>query len=176
MASSTGDSGEESVTLQPESKTIRVDSKQPTPTPKDIALVTSPAKSKIDIEVFKASLGFDAAEIKRRYLAERDKRLRPDGNAQYREVKHDFGHYLEDPYTPRVGRAPIECSIDFLVLGGGFGGLLLGARLVEAGITNIKIIDKAGDFGGTWYWNRYPGAACDIGTFISYHLDGEECS
>jgi cyclohexanone monooxygenase len=153
----------EGVTLQPESKTIRIDSKQPTPAPEDIAPVTSPAKPKIDIEAFKASLGFDATEIKKRYLAERDKRLRPDGNAQYREAKHDFAHYLEDPYTPRIERAPIECSIDFLVLGGGFGGLLLGARLVEARITNIRIIDKAGDFGGTWYWNRYPGAACDIG-------------
>lgn len=176
MASPTNTAPAESTTLQPESKTIRVDSKLPTPEPESIesiAPVTSPTKSKIDIEAFRASLGFDAAEIKKRYLAERDKRLRPDGNAQYREVKHDFGHYLEDPYTPRIERDPIKCEIDFLVLGGGFGGLLLGARLVEAGITNIRIIDKAGDFGGTWYWNRYPGAACDIGAFTGNFED--EC-
>jgi hypothetical protein len=110
-----------------------------------------------------ADLKFDPEEIKKRYAEERDKRLREDGNSQYKQFKGQFGHYLTDPYVPRVERDPIEADIDFMVLGGGFGGLCLASRLVEAGITNIKIIDKAGDFGGTWYWNRYPGAACDIG-------------
>lgn len=166
MAHQTAPGKHETITLQPEAKDIRVDSFQPTPEPElaDIAPVPSQIKSKIDIEAFKASLGFDPAEIKKRYLAERDKRLRPDGNNQYREVKYDFAHYLEDPYMPRVPRDPIGCSIDFLVLGGGYGGLLLGARLVQASVTNFRIIDKAGDFGGTWYWNRYPGAACDVGS------------
>jgi len=158
-----------SITLQPEGKTIRVGSSQPSPEPEVIAQVTSPTISKLDLEQYKASLGFDPVEIKKRYLAERDKRLRPDGNDQYRQVKYDFKHYLEDPYTPRIERDLIECDIDFLVLGGGFGGLLLGARLIEAGIKNIHIIDKAGDFGGTWYWNRYPGAACDIGRICFRH-------
>lgn len=119
---------------------------------------------KIDIEEYKKGLSFDPAEIKRRYLEERDKRLRKDGNQQYREVKHDFKHYLEDPYTPFVARDPLDITTEFLVLGGGYGGLLIAARLVEQGVTDLKILDKAGDFGGTWYWNRYPGAACDIGT------------
>jgi len=110
-----------------------------------------------------ADLKFDPETIKKRYEKERDKRLREDGNAQYKQFKGQFGHYLTDPYVPRVERDPIEAEIDFMVLGGGFGGRCLAARLMEAGITNIKIIDKAGDFGGTWYWNRYPGAACDIG-------------
>ena len=53
-----------------------------------------------------------------------------------------------------------------VVIGGGFGGLLAGARLREAGVKDIRVIEKGGDFGGTWYWNRYPGAACDIESYI----------
>lgn len=117
-----------------------------------------------------ADLKFDPSEIKKRYEQERDKRLREDGNSQYKQFNGQFGHYLTDPYVPRVERDPIEAEIDFMVLGGGFGGLCLAARLMEAGITNIKIIDKAGDFGGTWYWNRYPGAACDIGKRSTGHF------
>ncbi|KAF2431374.1 cyclohexanone monooxygenase [Tothia fuscella] len=113
-------------------------------------------------------LPFDIPELKIKYLAERDKRLaaRPEGNEQYQQFKGMFAHYLTDPYIPRVERGPIDTEIDFLVLGAGFGGLCLAARLMEAGITNMRIMDKAGDFGGTWYWNRYPGAACDVESYI----------
>ena len=52
------------------------------------------------------------------------------------------------------------------MIGGGFGGLLAGARLREAGIDDVRIIEKGGDFGGTWYWNRYPGAMCDVESYI----------
>ena len=52
------------------------------------------------------------------------------------------------------------------MIGGGFGGLLAGARLRERGVENIRIIEKGGDFGGTWYWNRYPGLACDVESYI----------
>jgi putative NAD(P)-binding protein len=110
-----------------------------------------------------STLAFDPEKIKEKYLAERDKRLRKDGNDQYKQFKGQFEHYLTDPYTPQIERAPFDVKTDFLVLGGGFGGLSIAAELIKAGIKNIKIIDKAGDFGGTWYWNRYPGAACDIG-------------
>jgi cyclohexanone monooxygenase len=107
----------------------------------------------------------DIATLKKRYLEERDKRLnaRPEGNAQYKEFKGIFEKYLKDPYTPRVEREPLDIEIDFLVLGGGYGGQCVAAELIKAGITNIRLIEKAGDFGGTWYWNRYPGAACDVG-------------
>ena len=44
--------------------------------------------------------------------------------------------------------------------------MLAAVRLQEAGITNFRIIEKAGDFGGTWYWNRYPGAQCDIEGYL----------
>jgi hypothetical protein len=115
-------------------------------------------------EELAATLPFDPTKITERYLAERDKRLRKDGNAQYKQFKGEFQHYLTDPYTTRIEREPLEIEIDFLVLGGGFGGLCLAAELTKAGIDDFRIIDKAGDFGGTWYWNRYPGAACDVGT------------
>jgi NADPH-dependent 2,4-dienoyl-CoA reductase/sulfur reductase-like enzyme len=114
-------------------------------------------------EKLTASLSFDTAKIKEKYLAERDKRLRADGNAQYKQFLGQFQHYLTDPYTPRIERDPLDIEIDFLVLGGGFGGLSIAAELMKAGVKDIRVIDKAGDFGGTWYWNRYPGAACDIG-------------
>ena len=114
-----------------------------------------------------ADLGFDPAALKARYRAERDKRLRDDANEQYVEIKGKFAHYLEDPYVePGFAREPLSDEVDVVVIGGGFGGLLAGARLREAGIENIRMIEKGGDFGGTWYWNRYPGAACDIESYI----------
>ncbi|MDP1987226.1 NAD(P)/FAD-dependent oxidoreductase, partial [Phenylobacterium sp.] len=101
-----------------------------------------------------------------KYIAERDKRLRPDGNDQYLELKGQLSHYLEDPYTPRVERDPRTDHVTFAFIGGGFAGLVTGARLVEAGVNDVRIIEKGGDFGGTWYWNRYPGAQCDTASMI----------
>ncbi len=113
-----------------------------------------------------AELGFDPASLKAKYRAERDKRLRKDGNEQYVEISGQYAHYLEDPYVARVERAPMFDNIEVVVVGGGFGGLLAGARLKQAGIEDVHIIEKGGDFGGTWYWNRYPGAACDIESYV----------
>jgi len=119
------------------------------------------------IEPAKEALGFDPAALKAKYISERDKRLRQDGNNQYVEMKGEFAHYLEDPYVaPGFARAPLTDEVEVVVIGGGFGGLLAGARLREAGVTDIRLIEKGGDFGGTWYWNRYPGAACDIESYI----------
>ncbi|HZZ67979.1 MAG TPA: NAD(P)/FAD-dependent oxidoreductase [Phenylobacterium sp.] len=112
-------------------------------------------------------LGFDPDALRAKYRAERDKRLRADGNAQYREIAGDFARYLEDPYVkPGFDRAPLSDEVEVVVVGGGFGGLLAGARLREAGIEDVRLIEKGGDFGGTWYWNRYPGAACDVESYI----------
>jgi cation diffusion facilitator CzcD-associated flavoprotein CzcO len=109
----------------------------------------------------------DKEALKQKYLEERDKRLRPDGNAQYiRLAGTKFGHYLDDPYTPVVERDPVTDHVTFAFIGGGFAGLVTGARLKEAGVDDVRIIDKAGDFGGTWYWNRYPGAQCDTASFV----------
>ncbi|MBP7701199.1 MAG: NAD(P)/FAD-dependent oxidoreductase [Phenylobacterium sp.] len=112
-------------------------------------------------------LGFDPAKLREKYRAERDKRLRADGNAQYVEVAGDFARYLDDPYVePGFTRAALTDEVEVVVIGGGFGGLLTGARLREAGVKDIRIIEKGGDFGGTWYWNRYPGAACDVESYV----------
>ncbi|MBT9527580.1 MAG: NAD(P)/FAD-dependent oxidoreductase [Rhizobacter sp.] len=109
----------------------------------------------------------DIAALRERYRIERDKRLREDGNEQYVEVQGDFSHYAEDPYVaPGFTRAPLADEVEVVVIGGGFGGLLAGARLREAGVQSLRMIEAAGDFGGTWYWNRYPGAACDIEAYV----------
>ncbi|MGK2873430.1 MAG: flavin-containing monooxygenase [Alphaproteobacteria bacterium] len=111
-------------------------------------------------------IAFDPEALLAKYRAERDKRIRPDGNEQYQEPKGDFSHFLEDPYVESFTREPLFDEVEVAVIGGGFGGLLAGARLREAGVKSIRMIEKGGDFGGTWYWNRYPGAACDVEAYI----------
>jgi cyclohexanone monooxygenase len=108
----------------------------------------------------------DKEALVARYRAERDKRLRPDGNAQYLRLEGQLSHYLDDPYTPFTPRAPKTDHVTFAFVGGGFAGLVTGARLVEAGIGDVRIVEKGGDFGGTWYWNRYPGAQCDTASMV----------
>jgi cyclohexanone monooxygenase len=112
-------------------------------------------------------INFDPDALRERYRDERDKRLRADGNQQYQEPVGDFSRYIDDPYVvPGFAREPLGDEVDAVIVGGGIGGLLAGARLREVGLDRIRIIDKAGDFGGTWYWNRYPGAQCDIESYI----------
>ena len=109
----------------------------------------------------------DLEAIRHRYAAERDKRIREDGNDQYIEIAGDLSHYVDDPYVePGFQREPIDKAVDALIIGGGFGGLLAGARLRQGGVKDICIVEKGGDFGGTWYWNRYPGAQCDVESYI----------
>jgi cation diffusion facilitator CzcD-associated flavoprotein CzcO len=112
-------------------------------------------------------LGFDPDALRAKYRAERDRRIRPEGNAQYRPAEGEFGYYAEDPYAdPNFTREPLHDKVDAIILGGGLGGLLAAARLRQAGVESIRVIEKAGDFGGTWYWNRYPGIHCDIESYI----------
>jgi cyclohexanone monooxygenase len=108
----------------------------------------------------------DKDALRRKYLQERDKRLRADGNEQYRQLKGPLAHYLADPYTPREPRAPCTDHVTFAFIGGGFAGLVTGARLIEADVRDVRIVEKGGDFGGTWYWNRYPGAQCDTASMV----------
>ena len=97
-----------------------------------------------------AELGFDPAELRRKYTEERNKRLRADANNQYQEITGKFAHYNDDPYVePGFTRPALQEELDVVIVGGGFGGLLSAARLQKVGITNIRIIEKAGDFGGT---------------------------
>ena len=80
-------------------------------------------------------LGFDPEALRAKYRSERDKRLRADANEQYVEIKGEFAHYLDDPYVePGFTRAPLADEVEVVVIGGGFGGLLAGARLREAGV------------------------------------------
>ena len=112
------------------------------------------------------STAVDKEALKRKYAEERAKRLRPDGNDQYLRLEGTLAHYLDDPYTPVVEREPVTDHVTFAFIGGGFAGLVTGARVKEAGIDDVRIIEKGGDFGGTWYWNRYPGAQCDTASFV----------
>ena len=110
---------------------------------------------------------FDPAALRAKYREERDKRLRPDGTAQYVEPKGRFARFADDPYVaPGFTRAPLHDDVDVALIGGGFGGLLAGARLRELGVQSVRIVEKGGDVGGTWYWNRYPGVACDIESYV----------
>ena len=108
----------------------------------------------------------DKDALRSKYLEERDKRLRSDGNEQYVELTGQFAKYLEDPYVEPAERESLHDDVTFAFIGGGFAGLLAGAKMRQAGIDDIRIIEKGGDFGGTWYWNRYPGAQCDTASFV----------
>jgi len=120
---------------------------------------------------FKTSFDFDPDKLAERYRLERDKRLQRERTEEYLEVEGDLA---EDPYIDApIVRDPIHEEIDVAIIGGGFGGMLAAGRLREAGVDNFRIIEKAGDFGGTWYWNRYPGAACDIEAYIYMPLCDE---
>src|SRR5215469_2070254 len=111
-------------------------------------------------------IDFDPDALKRKYLSERDKRLRADGIDQFIEVKAEFSHYVDDPYVePGFTRASVFDEVEVTIIGGGFGGLMMGAKLREAGYESIRVVESAGDFGGTWYWNRYPGAMCDVESY-----------
>jgi cation diffusion facilitator CzcD-associated flavoprotein CzcO len=109
-----------------------------------------------------AEVGIDPVALRARYRQERDKRLRPDALGQYRQAVGEFAHYRTDPFAdPEFTREPLSDEVEVVVIGGGLGGLLAGARMREAGVEDLRIIERGADFGGVWYWNRYPGVACD---------------
>ncbi len=106
------------------------------------------------------------SDLRSKYRLERDKRLRSDGNAQYIEPTGRFAHFLDDPYVPKVEREPLTDDVTFAFIGGGFAGLVTSARVKQAGIDDVRIIEGGGDVGGAWYWNRYPGAMCDTAAMV----------
>ncbi len=115
------------------------------------------------------ALGFDPQQLSERYRHERDRRVRDDAESQFVEVTNDSpfaNKYLaEDPYSEPLERDPINDEREVIIIGGGWVGMMTAARLIQAGITDVRIIESAADFGGTWYWNRYPGAQCDIESY-----------
>ncbi len=102
-----------------------------------------------------------------RYQQERDRRLRQDGDDQYVETAGKFAHFAEvDTFAESViERDPIKRHYEVAIIGGGFAGLFAASRLRASGIDDISIIEAGSDFGGTWYWNRYPGCRCDIDAY-----------
>ena len=114
-----------------------------------------------------AGLTFDVAALRQRYADERARRIRPDGIAQYVEIAGEFARFGEDPWVDGTfTREPLTDEVDVAIIGAGFGGLLTGARLRELGVDSVRLIDRAADVGGTWYWNRYPGIACDVESYV----------
>src|SRR5687767_602403 len=107
----------------------------------------------------------DLEVLHKKYLLERDKRLRAEGASQYVPMDN-FEQYLRDPFTPYTEREPVSRTTTVAILGGGFSGLIAGGLLRRLGDIDLTIIEDGGDFGGTWYWNRYPGARCDVESYI----------
>lgn len=114
------------------------------------------------------------AQIKARYEEERKKRLRADGNAQFIQTAESarYAHFADDPWVEWATVQPLQAKFpdersDMLIIGAGWGGIQNAVRMIEAGIPveDIRIVDPAGGFGGTWYWNRYPGLMCDIESY-----------
>lgn len=116
----------------------------------------------------------DAPSVEKRYVEERARRLLDEGDAQFIDISRSdrFKHFQEDPW---VDTATVKDARDMfpdnrctlLILGAGFGGLVYAVRMVQAGIRpeDIRVVDSAGGWGGTWYWNRYPGLKCDIESY-----------
>ncbi|MCR9259132.1 MAG: NAD(P)/FAD-dependent oxidoreductase [Pseudomonadaceae bacterium] len=105
---------------------------------------------------------FDAEE-QAKYKAFKEARA---GAADYMEMEGEFSRYLQDVYSAEpVEREALNDECEILVVGAGFAGLLLWYKLREAGFTDVRFCEKGGDVGGTWYWNRYPGIACDVESY-----------
>lgn len=114
------------------------------------------------------------ASLEARYEEERQKRLRSDGNAQFIELANSaqYERFANDPWVDPAAVQALQAKFpnkrsEILIICAGWGGIQIAVRMIEAGIpaTDIRIIDPAGGFGGTWYWNRYPGLMCDIESY-----------
>jgi cation diffusion facilitator CzcD-associated flavoprotein CzcO len=104
----------------------------------------------------------DIPAARKRYAQERDKRLQTDGQRQYVRPIGDFADVYEcDPHMPVVPRAALSEDLEVAIVGSGWTGILAAYHLKNAGVAGLRHIDHAGDFGGVWYWNRYPGLQCD---------------
>ncbi len=109
----------------------------------------------------------DAEEIRRQYERERSRRLKQQGTDQYNFTEGELAHFADDPYAAELApRQPLTEELDVLIIGAGFGGIEAGATFRKNGIDNFRMLDVASDFGGTWYWNRYPGLRCDVESYI----------
>jgi cation diffusion facilitator CzcD-associated flavoprotein CzcO len=104
----------------------------------------------------------DIPALTEKYRQERDKRIREMGSEQYIESTDDFSATYEvDPYLPMEQRDPVTGQTDVVILGAGYSGIAAAIQLKKAGVEDFYTVDHAGDFGGVWYWNRFPGLQCD---------------
>ncbi|KAI1115877.1 putative cyclohexanone monooxygenase [Nemania sp. NC0429] len=108
----------------------------------------------------------DVEGITKRYQAERQKRIRKDGVAQFKQAAASFSRFKADPYAPPVHREPITSEVKVLIVGAGIGGIVAAVKLLDQGVDDFVMIDKASRFGGTWAWNQFPGAACDVESYL----------
>jgi len=110
----------------------------------------------------------ELVRLREKYAAEREKRLRDQGDRQYIETVGEMAEYAEhDPHAESDGaRDPITKDFEVVVIGGGFGGIFSATTLIDEGIDDVCVIEAGSDFGGTWYWNRYPGCRCDIESYV----------
>ena len=118
-------------------------------------------------EIPPAPSKFDPDAVHAKYQEERSRRMLAD-RTHLVDFEHDgrFAEYLKDPFTAYTRRDPVSDDVDVVVIGGGLAGVIMGVQLRKVGIRRIRFIDKAGGFGGTWYWNRYPGLMCDVESYI----------
>ncbi|KAI0020970.1 FAD/NAD(P)-binding domain-containing protein [Xylariomycetidae sp. FL0641] len=120
----------------------------------------------------------DITEITQKYAAEAQKRVRPDGLAQYTTLSNSdserLRHLVDDIWADHAAldAAPSPLGPDtqpkFLIAGAGIGGIISAVRLIQQGFraSQIRLVETAGGVGGTWYWNRYPGLHCDVEAYI----------
>jgi heterodisulfide reductase subunit A-like polyferredoxin len=105
-----------------------------------------------------AQLGFDPDAIEEKYRQEKEKRTRKDGATQYQQLEGAFEHLKLDAYADKTfHRSPIQSSVGALIVGGGYAGVLAAVRMLQKGFEDVLIVEKGASFGGTWYWNQYPG-------------------
>jgi cyclohexanone monooxygenase len=124
------------------------------------AVLEDPSLKELPPQPSRAS--FDAEE-QARYREYKEARR---GAADYMAMEGEFAKYLEDVYSePPVEREALTDECEILVVGAGFAGLLLWHKLSRAGFVDVRFCEKGGDVGGTWYWNRYPGIACDVESY-----------
>ena len=112
-------------------------------------------------------LHFDPDAVHEKYREERARRLGANRRART-DLGADprFERYVQDPWTEFTERAPVVDEVEVAIIGAGIAGIVLGAKLRDVGVQSLRLIDKAGGVGGTWYWNRYPGLFCDVESYI----------
>ncbi len=104
-------------------------------------------------------------ELAARYDVERIKRLTTVRAATARCATSTSTSTPTRTSSRGIERDVIIEETDVVVIGTGWAGMSTAAYLTKQGVTNYRMLDKAGDFGGTWYWNRYPGCMCDVESY-----------